>query len=460
MMKNKIFFFKQKLCNDEKVIFYIISLIFFLIFTFAHMGVDDVSGTPLFEKSLWGYYETLRYRYENWMSRVLVLGVVIFFRNNNKIFWAIYMAISIYIMMVAISLLFVRKNQRECNNFIACMVMQFPFSILNSAGWISTMTTYFSPMAFGFLTLVPISKLVRNEKIKWWEYILYTIANIYSSNNEQVMVVVFGCYFVATIYFIAKKNIKVFGLVQLSITIFSLVFTFTCPGNYVRFSKEVINWYPEYGMLDFIDKAEMGYTSSLNWLLYSSHIFIITICLFLSLFIWKKYKELTIRFISLMPAILVIILGPLSRFFTTLFPSLGYLSQSISKYGLVTVQNRGNMAIFMQFFVMTMIIFVILLEICLLADTIEEILVPIILIATGFASRLSIGFSPTIWASNYRTCTIMCGCIIAAFIYIAFKQYERYTYDSNMIKGVKGILNVVLVIEIINLWELVATSFA
>lgn len=459
-MKNKIILFKQKVIENDKIIFYVISLIFFLIFSFAYISDDDISGMPLVEKSFLGYYETLKYLYEQWMSRVLVIGVVLFFRNNCKIFWAIYMAVCAYVMMVSISLLFVRKNKRECNNFIACFFMQFPFSILCSAGWISTMTTYFSPMAFGFLALVPISKIVRNEKIEWWEYILYAIANIYSSNSEQVMVVILGSYLVAAIYLIAKKNSKVFIYIQLAIAVFSLGFIFSCPGNYVRFNSEVASWYSEYEMLSFIDKAEMGYTSSLNWLLYNSHVFVIVICLFLTLFVWKKYKELTIRIISLIPTISVIILGPLNDFFITLFPSLEYLSQSISKYGLVTTQNRGNFATFMQFFVMTIIIAVILLEICLLASTIEEILVPVVLIATGFASRVSIGFSPTIWASEYRTCTVMCGCIIVTFIYIFLKQYEKYTYHSNMVSGVKGVLNIVLIIEIINLCGLIGTQFA
>lgn len=458
-MCSKIAEIKRKLNSNEKLIFYIISILFTFTFIFINLAVDDVGPMRVEGGTLAAYWQKSLGFYYTWSSRVLVNLVLFIFTDNSLVLWAIYMGISLFVLLNALSMLSSSNSNKELNYFIACIVMMYPFQDLSSAGWIATMTTYLSPIAFGLMALVPIKKIMDSKRLRWWECVFYSICLIYGANNEQMMVVLLGSYIVAVIYFITKRKLNIYIVWSLLLAVGSCIFTLTCPGNFSRDKIEIATWYPTYGMLNTIDKIDLGLFTTLKWLLFDNNLFVIFTCILLAFLIWQRYEESLYRVLSLIPVLTTVLLGPLKTITIALYPSLDYLAGDISQYGLVTVENGGNIGAFGQYFIMGTIIIIICIEILLLQDSIEGLVASFTLMASGTASRIAIGFSPTIFISGTRTCAVMSFCIIAVVIML-YSNYVANSGESVRCRYKLSIfMKISLICSFVNLWFLVFSKF-
>lgn len=446
----------KKMIENEKIIFYAVSILFAVILAFANKGNDDIAGMHI-DGDISSYWKQAVEMYSTWSSRTIINFVVFIFTGSPPILWAVYMGVSMFILLNAISMLFVDKNKKECNNFIACMVMLYPFSDLCTAGWIATSTTYFCPTAFGIMSLVPIKKILRKEIFKWWEYITYTICLIYGANNEQMMLVILACYAMLMLYFIKSKKLNLYALILFFLAVGSCIFTLACPGNSAREYSNIISWFPTYGMLNMIDKIDLGYSTTLHWLLFQNHLFVIVICVLFAIFIWKKYNSMLFRTISVIPVFITVLWGTLKDIVASLFSSIGNLANDIPYYGLVTVENRGDIGVFVQFLVMGMTVLLICVEIMLLEKESQDFFVHFTFLISSVASRVYMGFSPTIYASGYRTCEVMSFGIIMIGISLYVKNIEEMSGAFR--KKFLYIMNFLLVFSFIDLCFLVYTVF-
>ncbi len=451
---------KKKLLHSDWTIFYIVSLLFALLLSFAFMGGDDVASMRLEGGTLAGYWLHSLELYQTQTARVLINFPIFIFTDHPPVFWAIYMGICLLVLMSAFSLLFVdREYRREGNHFIACMVMMFPFSVLYEAGWISTATTYLASAAFGFMALVPVRKAVYGEPFRWWEYILFAACLIYGANLEQMMAVLLACYTVAVLVLAFRKKTCPYLIVLLVLCILSAAFILLCPGNGARTDMEINTKYPPFAMLNLIDKAELGYSTALKWLLFDNNVFMAVSCILLALLIWKKYQDRFYRLLALFPVCVTLLTGPFSSAAETMFPYLACLKQDIPYYGLVNAANRGGILEFGRFFLMSLTVMTILAEFVLLADDAGTCLAAMILLLAGTASRVVLGFSPTIFASGNRTCSIMSFCIIGAVVLIYMHNIRRLQLSERFRKRILTAAEIVMAVCFVNLLFLVAAAF-
>ena len=86
----------------------------------------------------------------------------------------------------------------------------------------------------------------------------------------------------------------------------------------------------------------------------------------------------------------------------------------------------------------------------LIYDNFRIFLTSTVLLGSGFASRLAMGFSPTIYASSYRTFTVLIFCIIAVACYIYSDSLERGYIDLKSHKIIKCIAGALLICSMIN----------
>ncbi len=458
-MFNKIIEFENKFKDNDKSIFFLVSIFITIILSFSKMANDDIAGMHLEGGTITDYWQRAVDMYSTWASRVLINFFVFLFADDNTIWWAISIGISMFMLMYAISTLFVNKNTKACNIFIASMVLFYPFYDLTTAGWIATTTTYFIPTSFGFFCLIPIKKIAKQETFKWWEYLLFSVTLIYAANNEQVMVIILGCYIVATVYFLISKKCHMFCIIQLILSFLSCGLILLCPGNQSRQKAEIIRWYPSWGMLGKVDKAELGYSTTMEWLFFGNNIFIIAIYLLFLYIIWQKYKNNILRIMALIPAILTLAFGPFKIISSYLFPSLAALTTPISQYGLVTAANRGDLESFGKYAVWGILLLFTCIELILLAEKFSTLLTSITIIGAGTASRLAVGFSPTIFASRYRTCEVMAFCIIAVACMIYSKSLEDGTITYTANSKILFIMQLLLILNMLNFLFLVATLF-
>lgn len=441
----------NKLKNNNKFIFLAISIIFAIILNFASMFGDDLYLMHIAGNNILDYWNASVDLYSTWSSRILVNFLIFFFTDRNPLYWALFMGISMYALLYSFYKLF-GKNDVYSNVLIVAIILFFPFKEISTAGWIATTITYFSPVAFGFLALIPIKKQFDSEDIKAFEYILYSISLVFACNNEQVMALLLACYFVASIYYTVTKKRSLYVYIQLLTTIACAVFILTCPGNSARDVSEVAKWFPSFNYYGLTTKLDICFSTTMKWLLCDNAFFPI-FSIVITYLIWNKYKTTFIRTVSLITSFILVICNYFKDISTTIFPYFEILNNEIPYYGLFNSGDIYHTQAIAIYSVWIVIILIIIYEIIMLADSLPTLLASLTLVGAGFMGRMAIAVSPTIYASGYRTCAILIFSLMAALILLINKS----KIDINKFKY---ILLTSIALNLINLIFIVATISA
>ena len=201
MMKEKIQKFLQ---NGRGAIFALFILQLFLTIFITPNKYDDktflesVTGTTIFSY--------IGPRYFNWTSRFIIEYVLCFVLKTSKYLWILIEALMVALAGYSISRLFIKENKSQNNIMLLFMMLLYPLNVMNSAGWAATTVNYMWPLATCLFALIPIRKIWDGEKIKIWEYFLYTIALIFAGNQEQTCSILCGTYILFTILMILKNK--------------------------------------------------------------------------------------------------------------------------------------------------------------------------------------------------------------------------------------------------------------
>lgn len=456
---------KEKLLifwNNNKF-FLLGSFLFAFILAFIKLGGDDTGAMLVKDGNIIEYWNTSAMMYKTWSSRVLINFTVYVFTDAHPIFTAFYGGILMYILLKSLNYLFLNNSKKTSDIiFIICLVFLFPFQTLSTAGWISTIVTYFGAITFGLVSLVPIKIIVNNKKLDWWKFILFTLCLIYASNHEQVMVVLLFSYVSSLIYYIViNKKINIYLTILALITIGSLLFTILCPGNALRREQEIIHWFPTFDHLSFLDKIELGYETLLQWLILENNIFFIAICALLTILIWKKYQSVFIRIISIIPLMITTLFGPLYLVTTKLFPQTNTLISGIPYLGLINPMNDYGIGEYLTFLLLSMCLFITLINMLLLTNNWKSFLIILILFISGLLSRVAIGLSPTLYASSTRINCVLAISIISCMLYV-YANNKTLLENKKIIniKNINYVMMILALLSIINLIYAVSNTFA
>ena len=441
---------------SKDFLFFLISFILGLIISFSNFAGDDAAlyeliGTTAKEWAKWSIDP-----YYTWTSRQFIYFISAAVLCKGRIALMLYVTVSSFVLLKAFSLLYL-NNSKSSQTFIVFVLMLFPFDALMTAGWSCTITTYFGPAAFALMALVPIKKALLSEKINVMTFIFYCFCLIYGANLEQMCIVVLFCYLVAVIYFFIKKKISWQILCLFILSVLSTVYIITCPGNRNRSIHETIQWFPTYNMLDTVDKADVGLSTTFRWMFASGNILIIATCIIMAYFVWKRYNEILFRIIALLPAVMTLLLGPFLNAFSSVFPYAAYAANEVNYYGSFTVSASGIGSGMIQFGLFLIIAICIFVEICLLNDKIEGLIADVTLITSGILSRAMMGFSPTVYASNSRTYLVLVFCLMAVLIHIYTTNIEKININIHK-NTYKCIMWLLIVLAFFNLIYLVATA--
>lgn len=419
----------------ENQILLIAAVLFAALFAFANMGGDDVTSMRIDHGGLPECWRRSIEFYHTWSSRVLVNFLIFIFTATSPVVWAVFTGISMFVLMKSMKYMFCDGWSHSAGSFLVfCMIVMFPYGNVMSAGWIATTATYISPIAFGMLSLVPIKKVLRDEKIGRLEAAGYFVSLLYGANNEQVMVMILICYLAALVWYTAvKKKMNPYLMLYTSAAVLSAVFVATCPGNAVRKVDSIEDFFPTFEQMNFIDHAELGYETSAHRLIFGNNLFFEVFCVLLCVLVWKKYKDPIVQSLASVPAMIALLYGPfrtllLKPIVTHVFPHLYQLADEIPSCGLVTPESGGGLVPYAEFMLMTLCLVIALVDVFLLCESWEQFLASTILLLAGFASMAAMGFSPTIYASGLRPRSILDFCVIAVSIYIV--SINRKTLDA------------------------------
>lgn len=442
----------EKLKKDDKLIFYIASIYVTFVFLFLKLALDDIDLNYIPNGTIVDYWNTTVEWYQTHASRTLINFVIFIFVNEGRHhIWPIFMGLVFYLMLYSISELVNSSHKKEVNLLITALVMIYPLEDLNSAGWVTTLTTYFWPLAFALFSFISVKKIACDEQVKWWEYVLYSAALIFGADHEQTMALAMAVFFVALVYFICTKRQIWFTLIQLIICIIRAIYALYCPGNEVRGAEDLANYLPNFYCFNIIDRLDMGFSSTMQYIFFGSNIHLIAVCMLIAYLVWKKTDDKLIRITSILPSLFMWMFGPFRAQTIALYPRFADLTDDISVFGISIQENVGDFLVFGKFTFWAVMLIILMVDIIILTTNLKSLLFAVTFIGAGVISRVLIGFAPSIVASGNRTCTVMAFSILTVGALLYSKNRDLEIVDGADHEKMSYILWVIIIIEMFNL---------
>jgi len=317
-----------------------------------------------------------------------------------------------------------------------------------SAGWIATSVGYSWLLAFGLLGLIGLAKIIRDEQLKGVEYPFYFICNLIGIGSLQLSPLLLGFYAIAAIYLLIKKRYSIFVFIQLFVIIANLIFQLTTPGLRSRFTAEIIYSFPVYESFTFADMLQLGFLSTVFHYINDSSLFFLLFCFVLFIGVCVKQKRVHYRVIAFIPLLFNLLWGSFNHVFGG-FP--GHITHTMLTAGSHLIVNVSNFFHYRAYIPLGLAFlfscYIAVSMFLIFGKTYKSLLVQLILLG-GFASRMIMSFSPTVFNSGERTFIFMYFCMIicAAMIFqeLCLKLEEKH--QLYIIYG-SGTVAVLIVLE-------------
>jgi len=366
----------------------------------------------------------LRGRYFNWSSRLIIEFFVVAFLKLPSIIWRILNPIILGFSGIAISKLFVEKTNRSASWLIVFLLFIYPYREMLSAGWVTISINYLWPLTFGLLALVTLKKIILNKSTTLAEYILSGFLLLFAVNQEIMAASLLIVFLAAAAYLIVKKRPHWFVFLGLVLCIGSLIFTFMTPGNVIRRNVET-RWFIDFNNISLVEKLEIGISSTLAQYIFNFNFLFFIFSLLLFIAVFKKYEEPLFKIFASLPLAMSLIFGNAFHvIIDRLFPHLALIDTEMSKYGLITLGNFTNLQSYIPFFLLFLTAFIIIILVYLEFENTWKTLLSIGVLLVGLLSRLILAFSPTIYASGYRTHFLLLISIIICSVMV-FQNISR-----------------------------------
>ena len=420
---------KHFLEKNKKGIFFgsLFFLLFLAHFFFEIHIADDVFFKNIAMNDLPHFLGT---RYQVWSSRILIEFVLVTFLHLPDVCWFFCNTLFLFLIGYSLCKLF-RVETFSSQAIIYLLIFLYPLYQMSGAGWYATTINYLWPFACGLFSLIPIRNVLDGKKMKPIFYPFTIFSLLFACNQEQMCALLFAFYLLFLGYFLLKKKKCSFLWVLFLITLCSLFFILTCPGNGVRSLQEMNNWYPAYQNFNIIQKGILGLLSTVSFTIFRLQLPFLVLS-FLLVFSLRNHESIFVRINSYVPLGILI----LFRFFPTvtfeLFPAFSYFVSRLQEF--MTPVSSVPLSFFLLLLLIFSLFLIFSIAISLYFIFREEkgdqkYFFQLVYLA-GVASRLILGFSATLYASGDRTFLFyyygMIFCILAMFFRMPKKNYPLF----------------------------------
>ncbi len=432
----------KKIIKNKYFPFFLLFLILLILHVFMNFGGDDLwFGKQLEKLSLPSY---LQMRYQTWSSRVIIESILVFITKFDIFIWRILDCL-LYTLACFVSVKLVnRKGKREINYLGCCLFLIYPYYEMSSAGWGATTLNYMWCFSFGMLSFLPLIYKEYSKKIPKWLYVIAGVGLLYATNQEQMCALVLGfnfLYFIRKAY--RKEKLNSYNVICLGLSLISLIFILTCPGNNIRTLSEITKWYPAFADFNLLHKVYLGVVPTMGVLLNNKVVLGVTFMLLsLGTFLYGKKsitKGLAIFNFSL-------ILG-LTFFEVNLIQVFPFLKNIISIFQYQGIPSFDKVSVFAFIFSIVLVIDMVFMLLVIFKG---KQWLPIFVLLAGFASRFLIGFSPTIFVSGARTAFFLYMSLLIVGMFVLVKMYEDKKISQNYNLLLKSILTLLAFAVLIN----------
>lgn len=387
-MKEKV---KKVYQSDLFPMFLFLALMLCIEMFMTKEGDDIFFSSACNNKGLINY---LLERYHTWTSRIVIEAILVTFSNFlPMVIWKIANLGMYALLIYSMQKLFVSQNKKMGNAIICIFVLLLPFSIFHEAGWIATFNNYLWVVALGMYSFIAIHNRMHNKKIPIWQAITFILAIIYAANQEQMAGILFLIYTPMILYMLKIKKVKPLLFIMYAIIIVNLVFILTCPGNTARTIEEASRYYQNFEEVSLITKLEQGLTSMMYYVMERWRILFVVLLVLIAYAMVKQNNDIRLKILGITPIAIY-----------------AFYHECISLIiGFRKMQVLETMKIYTIFKIVVYAMILITITICLYQIFKKEKnrlkrFMPAYLFCVGVISRYIMAFSPTIYASEERTC--------------------------------------------------------
>ncbi|MCB4956589.1 hypothetical protein LGW92_06330 [Streptococcus mutans] len=406
--------------------YFIVSIIFTLELV---VYINDAGDQTIFahELSKHGFFEYAIYRYQTWSSRLLIESVTMFMSGHHYIIFDISLLGLTFLFLYALKQIILPEKGYLYVKYSLPIVfiVIFPGVLFTSAGLIPTVTNYLFPM----FALV-IGWCLLNQKNNF-SVLLAFIAISFAFMQEQFTVLGFLIIgFLLIAEFVKNQKINMRYLGAFGVSLLGLISAFFSPGSDSRLSQETATWYPGFNKLSLITKILKGYleTNRIIFVTAELNIFFMLLLIIIILSLLKKQFFSTVAISFIVYTLIINKLG-ISNLFTAIQKIVD--TQNVRKNHLY-FSIKENLYPLIIYTALLLIITVVIFY--LFEEKIKGLLAVVILVA-GYASRMLVSLSPTIYASQLRTYIPL---LFAVFIVILLLLKEGYPLLKEKVRCQEG----------------------
>lgn len=413
-----------KIGKWDKLPFLLYMLMIVLLHFFLILEGDDVFFQNILREKNMG--EIVALRYATWTSRIIIEVIMISLLQFPFFVFKILNIGMFGLLLYSLTKLFGKKKNRKLNWVICIALFLLPFPLFHSAGWAATCLNYLWPLALGLWAMLPIKKVIEGKPIKIIQILLSVIAILYACNQEQMAVVLCIVYLVGMIYCLRKKKRSKVVICLFFLTVISLIFIITCPGNEVRKWEETLHWFPEHASYSFIDKLQLGITSTMKYLVLQRNVLFIAFTFIMGYMVYNRYRSIFYRMIGWFPFLGSIFVPFFAQDLVQLVPKIETLIKNFTSRSLVIqITNYTSIYYYVVLFAYLMILACILISLYLIFKNTKHQFLAIGIYIIGLGSRIAMGLSPTVFASEERTCIFFYMSFIILIILMLRKFFEK-----------------------------------
>lgn len=341
------------------------------------------------------------------------------------ILWRLINPVTLTVLVKVLHELIPAKSRR-LSFTILCTALVYPTMIIVDAGFIATTVNYLWPITFAAINLLVFQQLYKEKQFKP-AYLLSIPLLFYALNMEMMSAVLCFTFVTGCAVMIYNKRLHPFAVVQSLISAVGLLVAYfgNLNGDNSRMIREIGRYFPDYESLNILNKIELGFSSTfycMTMKLSFASVAFIAFTFFLVFTVFQTSKNIGFRIFALFPCVFAVVFSIIS---VTPFNNSDFIT-----FFTGGMQNYKMSKAVYSFEPVPDVIFIILavcvlITVGFLLKNKTDIITAYLILAVGLGTRLIMGFSPTVWASGYRTFAVFIITMIIVTVIIADRYYNK-----------------------------------
>lgn len=334
-------------------------------------------------------------------SRLIIDTLTLFFARNPLVWRLLNPLVIAGLALMLISLMQINRTKQKIALSLLILV---PSMVLVDAGFMATTLNYLWPFAAGTFVVWAIASEKLTGKRRVVALCAAIPAALLAANMQQMAVVLLAVLVLLAGAALYKRNYRKAILVGVYVLVAAasafVVFYRSFAGDNARFFRESARYFPDFAQLSVWQRLELGFSTTFYGMTSFSPPALVwaAACVFVCICIIRRFSSPFWKLLSTVPLVMTLFL-----FFVQTFGAnswIGAILQPSQNFLVSQAQYHFSPAAD-ALYLLTAILFLILL--LRLISTTSARLCAVMTLGIGFGARAMMGFSPTVWASGFRT---------------------------------------------------------